>query len=131
MISAWFLKDLAAAVLVSTIHQTGGGVAFGAHVGGTLGGLGLISLEKLRRNIQPIRNVRPANPSVVRVAAPHPVEAPAIFLFMDGSQIGPFTLSQIRGMFSTGSVSDGTVYWREGMEDWRAADELRDAGTSA
>src|SRR5882724_3588652 len=54
-ITGWFLKDLFFAVLGMFLPHTGGGVAFGAHVGGLLGGLGLIALYKwkLRRDEEP------------------------------------------------------------------------------
>src|SRR5258706_4559821 len=46
-ISFWFLKDLVFAGLAFYLNQGGGGVAFGAHVGGFLAGLGLVGLIKL------------------------------------------------------------------------------------
>ena len=116
VISLWFLKDLVFAILASTMHSTGGGVAFGAHVGGTLCGLGWIGLDKLRLKAMPTK--REASPQTL-VA-----ESQDIFLWMDGAQLGPFTLSQIRNMLSLGSVSEGTVYWKDGMEDWRSVEEL-------
>lgn len=116
VVSFWFLKDLA--MLILTRHSSGGGVAFGAHVGGTLCGLGLIGLEKLRVQLVPIAPTRAA--VVAQVA-----ESQDIFLFMNGAQIGPFSLSQIRGMFVMGSIAGGTVYWKDGMPDWRAAEELQ------
>jgi membrane associated rhomboid family serine protease len=118
VISGWFLKELIFAIIASVNHSTGGGVAFGAHVGGTLCGLGLISLEKLRtmgRKPAP-RTPVTFRPAVAVAAAPD--EPQDIFLCMDGSQLGPFSLSHIRGMSELGSLSPGTLYWKEGMEDW-------------
>ena len=46
-ISFWFLKDVFWAVLGFINEHTGGGVAFGAHVGGFLAGLGLIGIYKI------------------------------------------------------------------------------------
>jgi len=48
---------------------------------------------------------------------------------MDDTQIGPFRLSQIRGMFALGSIAEGTLYWKDGMEDWRTVEELHEAKT--
>jgi hypothetical protein len=50
---------------------------------------------------------------------------------MDGAQIGPFTLSHIRGMMALGSIFGETLYWKDGMEDWRAVEELHEARTPA
>jgi membrane associated rhomboid family serine protease len=126
VVSAWFLKDLALAILAAVHHTSGGGVAFGAHVGGTLCGLALISLEKLRtkatRSAVGIR-VRPSGAS-------EPAEPQDIYLYMNGTQIGPFRLSQILGMFALGSISEGTLYWKDGLEDWRAVEELHETKTS-
>ena len=48
VISFWFLADLAGMVLSNLINAHRGGVAFGAHVGGTLFGLGLMAFERVR-----------------------------------------------------------------------------------
>jgi membrane associated rhomboid family serine protease len=132
VISAWFLKDLLGAVIAGASHHKGGGVAFGAHVGGTLCGLGLIAVEKLRlkdnrtapRELSGVQSSRAP-------AAPEVAEAADIFLYVDGGQIGPFTLSQVRGMFSTGAISTEAVYWKEGMESWRSGSELLEGPGSA
>ena len=56
-ITLWFLKDLLFAVLgMFPSNRAGGGVAFGAHVGGLLGGVVLISIYKwmIRPREEPI-----------------------------------------------------------------------------
>jgi len=45
-ITFWFAKDLLFAVLGMLVKNAGGGVAFGAHVGGLLGGLALVAAYK-------------------------------------------------------------------------------------
>jgi membrane associated rhomboid family serine protease len=84
VVSAWFLKDLVLALVSAAADKSAGGVAFAAHVGGTLCGLGLIAVEKLRlkgnssappelsgsRRPRPRTRVRVATP-----AAAIPVEA--------------------------------------------------------
>jgi membrane associated rhomboid family serine protease len=139
VISFWFLKDFLSMLLTALVHQRGGGVAFAAHVGGTLSGLALISLEKLRSRLQPdseedreVPEPKQVKP-VVRirprpVAAPAAVQAPTIHLFREGSQTGPFTLSQIQQMFATQDIATGALYWQEGMEEWRSCEELREPG---
>jgi membrane associated rhomboid family serine protease len=111
VVSCWFLKDLHFAILAAANPEHSAGVAFGAHVGGTLCGLGLIALEKLRVNIRPASKVKR-------------VELAVIYLFLEGAQAGPFTLGQVRQMLSIGSIPAGTYYWQEGFEDWRSSDEL-------
>jgi membrane associated rhomboid family serine protease len=115
VISFWFVRDLLSALLVAASPGESQGVAFGAHVGGMLCGVGLVGLEKLRVNFRPAARIRSAQPA-------------AIFLFLDGAQTGPFTLAQVRQMLSLGSIPEGTFYWKEGMEDWRTTEELRGTG---
>jgi membrane associated rhomboid family serine protease len=112
VISFWFLRDLVSALLASASPAESSGVAFGAHVGGTLCGVGLIALEKLRVRSRPATVTQAARPA-------------AIYLFLYDAQTGPFSLGQIRQMLSIGSIPEGTLYWKEGMEDWRTSDELR------
>lgn len=158
----WFLKDLLSMVLAAAIDTHGGGVAFGAHVGGTMLGAGLITLEKIRIKRNPslqIEEDKPSPPIATTVAAMHtapriqpqariiplhpapsapeiPVASPVsnepatIFLSVNGSQSGPFTMTQIQQMFVARNIPKGTYYWQEGMEDWRDAQELRDPGTA-
>jgi membrane associated rhomboid family serine protease len=135
VVSAWFLKDLAFAILAAVHHMHGGGVAVGAHVGGTVCGLALISLEKLRTKGTCSSPESLAIRSAVGIrdqpsGASDPAEPQDIYLYTDGAQIGPFRLSQIRNMFALGSISEGTLYWKNGMEDWRAAEELHETKTS-
>jgi hypothetical protein len=30
-------------------------------------------------------------------------------------------------MFGLGSITEGTLYWKDGMENWRAVEELPEA----
>lgn len=140
VISFWFLRDFGSMVIVSASGGSAG-VAFAAHVGGTLAGLALIALEKPRvKRLQQLEEgeeaeapqqvsaVTAARPSALRTA-PATVEAPTIYLFLNGAQAGPYTTTQVQHMFATGSISAETFYWQQGMEDWRSADELREPGT--
>ena len=141
VISFWFLKDFASMVAVSATGHNAG-VAFAAHVGGTLGGLALIALEKPRlkrlgqleeeetEEPQTGTNRLPvARPGVLRAAAPAVMETPTIFLFLNGAQAGPYTTPQVQQMLATGAISSETFYWQQGMDDWRSAEELREPGT--
>jgi len=129
----YFLRDLLFAILGMFSSHTGGGVAFGAHVGGFLGGLGLISLYKWKTRPPP-DPVEAAghilDPAKVLAATPQyqsaatPAETPTIFLHDGAAQTGPFTLSQVQGMLQHGTVSPQAVYWSEGMEQWQAVTDL-------
>lgn len=46
-IGFWFLKDLVSMLIDISSHHHGGGVAFGAHVGGLLAGVAMIGIHKL------------------------------------------------------------------------------------
>jgi membrane associated rhomboid family serine protease len=129
-ISFWFLKDLFWAVLGFISQHTGGGVAFGAHVGGLLAGLGLIGVYKL---LERSRSKTTANeivkPGPIRVEVParreiSPAETPTIYLHDSGVQSGPFTMFQIEQMLALGSISRDALYWSEGMSDWGNVLEL-------
>src|ERR1017187_3789057 len=107
-ITFWFAKDLLFAVMGMFSEKLGGGVAFGAHVGGLLGGLALVAayqwLERLREEksapsgliIDPTAVLAPARTP----AAPLPAtsETPTIYLHDGQRQTGPFTLTAVQAM---------------------------------
>jgi hypothetical protein len=124
------LKDLFWTVLGFKHQHAGGGVAFGAHVGGLLGGLGLIGVYKI---IERYRGKTAAAEIIkqgpIRVAVPaqreiSPTETPTIYLHDGGVQSGPFTMFQIEQMLKLGSISQDALYWSEGMTDWANVLEL-------
>ena len=127
VLSFWFLKDLVFAVLGYLSNAGGSGVAFGAHVGGFASGLVMILAFKrfCRREEaeEELKPIKPAKP-VVRIARPK--EEPHVLVHDGGVQAGPFPVSQVLGMLDLGSLSAEAVFWREGMEDWRSVQELRD-----
>jgi hypothetical protein len=51
---------------------------------------------------------------------------PQVLLYDAGTQSGPFPVSQVLEMLDLGSVTPEALFWREGMEDWRSVQELRD-----
>lgn len=133
VITFWFLKDVFFAVLSYYVTQGRGGVAFGAHVGGFLAGMGLIGLHKLfspkKKQVPakrgPMRvNVRKVAP--VRAPAPAALETepPTLYVYQGETQYGPYNLFQIQQMLADGSVTLEAQYWSEGMTDWRSVTEL-------
>jgi hypothetical protein len=136
VITFWFLKDVFFAVLSYYINEGGGGVAFGAHVGGFLAGLGLIGLHKLfspkKKHAQAKRGplrvnvpVRRATPTQVTPASE--TETPTLYVYECEAQYGPFNLFQIQQMLTQGSVTNQAQYWSEGMTEWRSITELADS----
>jgi len=143
VISFWFLEDFVSMVVTTAVNFGGGGVAFAAHVGGTLVGIGLMSVQKLWLKYHPEADAEeeeesvPAAAAVVApvarihtrpAAAPVAAELPSVYLFRDGSQTGPFTFSELQQMFAEQSMSPDSLYWQEGLEGWRSVEELRAPG---
>jgi membrane associated rhomboid family serine protease len=135
-ITFWFGKDLLMAVLGMTFKHTGGGVAFGAHVGGFLAGLALVAAYKwLGRPreeeseashliIDPVALI--ASAGVPATPAPAPSETPTIFLHYLARQTGPFTLSQVQAKLHSGDIGREAFYWSEGMGKWESVADLSD-----
>ena len=120
VISFWFLKDLAFAILAASSPHGGGGVAFAAHVGGFVSGMGMVGIWKL---LTRGRRVAEASQETSGADGAGP-GAPAIYLFENDTQTGPFSSQQIAEMLAMGSISADAVYWQHGMADWRSVNEL-------
>jgi hypothetical protein len=121
VIAFWFIMDFVSLILHLGRDSGGGGVAFGAHVGGTA--VGALAMWIMRRALKPIDSdgvdgVRPVAP--VRTA-PGPAD---IYLYVNEQQIGPFARGRIREMLALGTITPETQYWREGMPEWRPLAEL-------
>lgn len=131
-ITFWFVKDLFWTVLGLISPHPGGGVAFGAHVGGFLGGLALVIIYKrVTQQSKPAdESAAPARkPSPIRVTLTHrtvatTAETPTIFLHDGAQQTGPFTLTQVQAMLRAGTISHEFQYWSEGLDDWQNVAEL-------
>ena len=146
-ITFWFLKDLFWMIIGMQAHHRGGGTAFGAHVGGFLGGMALVGIYRLVAQKQeqaeeeaaelaeePVTAAAPVTARVrepVRVRmrtapapAAEPVETPTIFLHDNGQQTGPFTLNAVQELLRLNAISHDAVYWSEGMTDWQSVTEL-------
>jgi len=90
-ISFWFVKDLFWMVLGYISEQKGGGVAFGAHVGGLLAGLALIGIYQWRKRKcgETVADETAMSPPARAVVETHN-ETPTIYLHDGGVQSGPF-----------------------------------------
>jgi membrane associated rhomboid family serine protease len=139
----WFGHDLVLALLGLAARHSGSGVAFGAHVGGFLAGLGLLAayrwLGKPREDAaaaetDAVAGARPRmiiDPAKIMAAAHPPTlaaavtsETPGIFLHDGQQQTGPFTLTQVQAMLQNGEIGHDASYWSEGMADWQSVVEL-------
>lgn len=125
VISFWFLKDLLFAVLSYNMGGEGGGVAFAAHTGGFLAGMALAAAHKFLLQ----RGGQSGDEPLQEIIAlrPQKVETPSTYIFDGGSQIGPFTYSQILQMQQLGSITSEAMYWRDGMPEWRSINEIEDS----
>jgi hypothetical protein len=53
------------------------------------------------------------------------MNSPEVFyLHRHGEQRGPYTIPQIDHLLNSGLISDETLYWREGMDQWHPVTEL-------
>ena len=135
-ITFWFLNDLFWAVLGLASKHTGSGVAFGAHVGGLLGGLALVAAYKSFGRpgetgtasadliIDPAAALASAH--VPAATVPATSETPTFFVHYLARQTGPFTLSQVQAMLHSGALGREAFYWSEGMSKWESVAELSD-----
>lgn len=133
-ITFWFLKDLFWAVWGMISEHSGGGVAFGAHVGGFLSGFALISIYRwfVKRREAKVDQSSAHNDLVAILAATSrrqhapavSSETPTFFLHDGVEQTGPFTLSQVQAKLLDGAIGKEALYWSEGMADWQSVLEL-------
>jgi membrane associated rhomboid family serine protease len=130
----YFGHDLLWAVIGMFSHASGSGVAFGAHVGGFLAGLALVSiyhgLTRLRkRQPPPSRIIIDPAALIARTAfVPAPVtatsETPTIYLHDGQQQTGPFTLTEVQVKLQRGELGLDASYWSEGMAEWQSVVDL-------
>ena len=127
VISFWFLIDFISFIIDLTNPTAGGGVAFGAHVGGTIAGaLAMLAIRKrLTAPGEEIAPVRAKTPSALPVAVPiDPIAAAPVYLSIDGDQSGPYPPASVRGMLELGSIPYTAYFWRDDMSEWRPISEL-------
>jgi len=129
-IAFWFVTNLFWMTIGYLSDNQTDGVAFGAHVGGLLAGLALISVYKVIVKYHPESVSGPDGEQVSAVAVtaqarPASVsETPALYVYEAGKQSGPFTLSQVQAMLACGALDKDALYWSEGMRDWQNVEEL-------
>jgi membrane associated rhomboid family serine protease len=124
VIAFWFLIDFGSLLLHLSSQGAGGGVAFGAHVGGTVAGA--LAMWVMRRGLQAADTDQPAAlPARVVTPVAEPANEPAtVYLSINGQELGPYAPSKVRAMVALGSVSPDIYFWQEGMPEWRPVGEL-------
>jgi len=126
VIAFWFLLDFASLILHLGSAGAGGGVAFGAHVGGTVAGA--LAMWIMRRSLKTFDDDQPGSPQLP-LASPaletsSPDEPATVYLSIDGQQVGPYAPSKVRAMLALGSLPQEAYFWQEGMTEWRPLSEL-------
>jgi membrane associated rhomboid family serine protease len=135
VICFWFLEDLFWMLVDMWFPRLHGGTAFGAHVGGFLAGMALITLFRLGARKTAVKDpaapiLSPEEIAATTDRARRPttaeVEIPTIYLHSDGVQSGPFTLDQIQLRLARQELGADTRYWSEGMSQWESVQDLAD-----
>jgi hypothetical protein len=123
VISVFFLLDLWG--MLESLGRAGGGVAFSAHVGGFLAGFGLMAVFRHGFGLVTDEDLELKEEREEFGPGAGDSSLPAsIYLLANEAQSGPFTRPQIQQMRQLGALEAGTLYWEEGMEEWRAVEEL-------
>lgn len=127
VITIWFGMDFLGFIIDLANPSEEGGVAFGAHVGGTLAGVAAMRLMR-KSKVHPAAAVIPARAGPVKVAAVAEVVDPLghvpVYISIDGNQSGPFPQSSVRGMLELGSIPPYAYFWREDTNEWRPVTEM-------
>ena len=119
VISFWFLKDVIGFVVNTINPHAGGGIAFGAHIGGAIAGLviavGLRAIQSSSRKNS--RKDMDSEPSM---------DHRCIYVQQDGQKLGPYSPKEIRSMLQVSALYPESYYWQEGMTEWQSLDKYRD-----
>lgn len=129
IISIWFLLDLL--MMLAAMADPQVSVAFGAHVAGFVfgavvgAGLRMAGWRPAPEDDGPTQAV---GKHVVRTAASFKAEVEeenrTTFLWIDGTQSGPFAIARIREMRSLSSIPPDALFWDARRGEWRPVQEL-------
>jgi membrane associated rhomboid family serine protease len=127
VITIWFGMDFLGFIIDLANPTEEGGVAFGAHVGGTLAGIAAMRLMR-KSKIHPVAASIPAKAGPLKVAAVPEIVDPLgnvpVYISIDGNQSGPFPQASVRGMLELGSIPPYAYFWREDINEWRPITEM-------
>lgn len=122
VISFWFSLDALGVVLDS--GGDGGGVAYGAHVGGFLAGMAAVPGLKKWLKVEGRRERAAAKAKAEESTWMATIPPDAQITVLDSQQqYGPYSLAELWGAHQEGRFSEEALYWHEGMEDWAPLDE--------
>ena len=114
VISLWFLNDLIGFGMETMAPNSGGGIAFAAHIGGTISGLIIATGFRMLRSSGG-KGSRKEKQSDKR----------EIFLHHDGEKMGPFSMTEVGYMRETGVIGTETHFWEDGMSCWEPIGRLK------
>ena len=123
MMTFWFGSDVLGAV---TDDGSGGGVAFGAHIGGfVMGMLFTLAMKPLLKREEATEwqrenQIEEAIEEAVGLIPPDAI----IHIIDNGVQAGPYTLGELWQYVQTGQISRESLYWYEGLPDWKPLNEV-------
>jgi hypothetical protein len=121
VMSFYFIKDLVFGILDMMGESTGGGVAFGAHVGGFVSGLVMMLLW--RAFIHKPEDDEEKHGFSPAMAATLPQGD--IYVWENDRQLGPYHQDTLQEMIRLKVLNKHALYWVEGMDDWRPVVELK------
>lgn len=47
-------------------------------------------------------------------------------LLIEGNQTGPYSIGQLREQWASGEITGETLYWREGLAEWKPLEAMAD-----
>jgi len=122
VISFWFGLDVLGVLLSSGTE--GGGVAYGAHVGGFLAGMAAAPGLRKWVNAESRRKLVEARAREAESTWTATIPPDAQITVLDfEQQHGPYSLAELWGAHQEGQFSEDALYWHEGMEDWAPLNE--------
>lgn len=109
-----------AASAITLAAENPGGLA-GAGIGMGLGaGLGAQLAQALQPTAVPV-----AAPATVPVAAPPPLPGTTQwYAGVDGKQVGPLSAVEVQARLAAGTLTTGTLVWRDGLAAWTPLAEV-------
>lgn len=122
VMSFWFAMDLWG--MISSAGEGGGGVAFSAHVGGFLGGAAMMWFAKVTKNVRPDPDQEETDEEEVEEIPVSARRKPTVYLLINNEQTGPYTKAQVLEMVQIGTIDHNTLFWEQGMDDWRTLDYM-------
>ncbi len=120
------LAQMKAAKAIEKSAENDGGAGMGMGMGMGVGmGVNMANMmgNMFTQQQQQNQNIQQHNSGTVPPPIPGVIK---YFIALNGQQQGPFELSQLQQMVSSGQINRDTLVWKEGMAAWAAAGSLTD-----